>query len=251
MIRFRFFCLVLHLLMGLFMELVIWPFMSRATRIRTVCWFSKRLLSLMHVRVCATSDAPDLLTKGPYLIYANHVSWLDIFAINAIHPATFIAKSEIEAWPIAGTLAKRAGTLFIERGKRHAVRDVIAAAAKVLRAGERVAVFPEGTTGTGRAPMPFHSNFVQAAIQASTPVLPLSIQFFDMKGEFTDQPAFVGEQTFMDNVRFLLKHPQGFEVRVHFHKPLAVDGLTRHEVSQQAFEAIARRMAQGRGSLRV
>ena len=112
------------------------------------------------MRVVYETPESNYAIHKPCLLYSTHVSWLDIFAFNSVHPVTFIAKSEISKWPIGGLLAKRSGTLFIERGKRHAVRDVIHAAVGVLKTGRCVAVFPEGTTGEGRAPLHFHSNFV-------------------------------------------------------------------------------------------
>lgn len=241
--HFRFVRLVLHLLAGLFTVLCVWPFLKQPARVRSVQRFSKQLLRIVNVRVQLVG-AEHLQPQGPSVLYSNHVSWLDPFVINSVHPAIFIAKSELETWPVAGTLAKRAGVLFIERGKRHAVRDVIAAATKVLQAGGSVAMFPEGTTGTGEAPMHFHSNFVQPAIHAAVPLLPVSLQFFDPQGHFTTQPAFFQGQALMDNVRVLLSQREGFEVCLTVHAPFSVEGRTRHELSQQAFEAIARSMVQ-------
>ena len=65
------------------------------------------------------------------MLVANHVSWLDIFAINAIVPARFVAKSEVRRWPFVGWLCARAGTLFIERTRRHdtaRINDAVGAA---------------------------------------------------------------------------------------------------------------------------
>ena len=109
------------------------------------------------------------------LVVANHLSWLDIFAIDALCPASFVAKSEIARWPLVGTLVARAGTLFIERGRRHAVHRLIEHIERSLQAGGRVAVFPEGTTGAGHALLPFHANLIQAAVDAQAPVVPVLV----------------------------------------------------------------------------
>lgn len=239
----RFLRLAFHVFLGLLTVLCVWPFLRASARMWSMQQFSEKLLRIVNVRVKATWV--DSKVQGPHVLYCNHVSWLDIFAINAVYPVIFIAKSEIANWPIAGILAKKAGTLFIERGKRHAVRAVITSAAQVLRTGGSVAVFPEGTTGTGQTTLPFHSNFVQAAIQASVPLLPVSLQFVDAQGCFSAQPAFVGEQTLMDNVRFLLNSREGFEVHLTFHTPLHVEGRTRHELSQHAQVVIEHSLNQG------
>jgi len=151
---------------------------------------------------------------------------------------TFIAKSEISKWPIGGLLARRSGPLFIERGKRHAVRDVIHAAVKVLGTGRCVAVFPEGTTGLGHTPLHFHSNFVQPAIQANVSLLPVSLQYFTPDGKFSSQPAFVGEQTLLENIQVLLNSETGFVVQLYVHAPVNTEGRTRHELSDEAHTRI-------------
>ena len=75
---------------------------------------------------------------GGSLIVSNHVSWVDIFVIDGQCPASFVAKAEIAAWPLVGTLVSRTGNLFIERGRRHAVHRMIERIVHSLAAGGRV-----------------------------------------------------------------------------------------------------------------
>lgn len=243
MFRFwRLLSLIIHLLYGFVVAAVFWPLLGPRLRVWMERHFARRLMAVLHVQVQAHYEQPqsNYAEHGPCLIYSNHVSWLDIFAFNSLSPVTFIAKSEISNWPIGGVLAKRSGTLFIERGKRHAVRDVIEAAVKRLQTGRTVAVFPEGTTGPGDQPLHFHSNFVQPAIHAGVPLQPVSLQYFDAQGRFSAAPAFIGEQTLVENVKVLLSAPQGFIVKLHFHAPiLPQPGQTRHALSDEAFATIA------------
>jgi 1-acyl-sn-glycerol-3-phosphate acyltransferase len=51
------------------------------------------------------------------LIVANHISWLDIFVLNAAQPSRFVAKADLAHWPLVGRLIAGVGTLFIERGR--------------------------------------------------------------------------------------------------------------------------------------
>lgn len=141
------------------------------------------------------------------LVVANHVSWLDIFAIDALCPASFVAKAEIARWPLVGTLVARAGTLFIERGRRRAVHRMIEHIDLKLRAGGRVAVFPEGTTGPGRVLLPFHANLVQAAVLAQAPVVPVGLRYRDRDGSHAEAIEFVGDTTFVASVWRILGAP--------------------------------------------
>ena len=235
------FRLVAHLLCGFVIALVFWPLLGRVQKEAIEKRFAGQLLAILNVQVRVLYESPEsnYSIHNPCLLYSTHVSWLDIFAFNSVHPVTFIAKSEISKWPIGGLLAKRSGTLFIERGKRHAVRDVIHAAVQVLGTGRCVAVFPEGTTGAGNSPLHFHSNFVQPAIQADVPLLPVSLQYFTSDGKFTSEPAFIGEQTLMENISVLLNSKTGFIVQLYIHSPIQTEGRTRHELSEQAHLQIA------------
>jgi 1-acyl-sn-glycerol-3-phosphate acyltransferase len=85
--------------------------------------------------------------------------------------------------------------LFIERHRpRDAIR-VVHLMAAALRAGEPVAVFPEGTTSDGHGVLPFHANLLQAAISAGVPVQPIALRFSDASGSVSAVAAYIGEQT--------------------------------------------------------
>jgi 1-acyl-sn-glycerol-3-phosphate acyltransferase len=113
------------------------------------------------------------------LLVANHVSWLDILAIDATLPSRFVSKAEVRRWPVIGWLAAMAGTLFLERGKRRDAARMGELMAGALSAGSVVAVFPEGTVGDGRRLLPFHANLLQPAVAASAQVLPVAIKYVD------------------------------------------------------------------------
>src|SRR3546814_2777003 len=78
-------------------------------------------MAMCGIRVVESGDP---VLSGPVLWVANHVSWVDIFVVNSVRATAFVAKSEIRGWPLIGWLAAGAGTLFIERGQRHAVHAV-------------------------------------------------------------------------------------------------------------------------------
>lgn len=227
-------------LVGVLLAMLVWPISSVRVRDWTEHWFAKRIVSILRVKVNVNFEVPEanFATYGPYLLYCNHVSWLDIFALNSVCPLTFIAKSEIADWPLAGVLAKRSGTLFIERGKRHAVRQVIHESVEVLKAGRTVAVFPEGTTGAGDELLPFHSNFIQPAMLAQVAVVPVSLQYQDADGQFSSKPAFLGEQTLLENIQVLLNERRGYTVHLVFHAPIQTEGYTRHALSDKARDLI-------------
>lgn len=126
-----------------------------------------------------------MLQTGPALIVANHVSYLDIVVLGSIIEGAFVAKSEVESWPVFGWLARQQRTVFIERNARHATahRDVIR---ERLEKGERLILFPEGTSSDGNRTLGFKSTlFDVASIEvegATVPVQPVSIAYSRFDG---------------------------------------------------------------------
>jgi 1-acyl-sn-glycerol-3-phosphate acyltransferase len=165
--------------------------------------------------------------RGPMLLVANHISWLDILVVHASRHCRFVSKSEVEHWPLIGTLATGGGTLYIEReSRRHAMR-VVHDMAESLRAGDVLAVFPEGTTSDGRALLPFHANLLQAAISAEAPVLPVALSFVDAAtGELSLAPIYVGDESLVESLWRTLTAPP-LAALVTFGQPQHANGRDR------------------------
>lgn len=156
--------------------------------------WSRRLLRICRVQLTVEGE----ILAPPALLAINHVSWLDIIALNAAHPTRFVAKSDIDRWPLLGALARGAGTLFIERERRRDAMRVMHHMADALRQGEHVSVFPEGTTSDGRAILPLHANLFQAAVSAEVPVQPVLLRYVSAKdGRYSRAPAYVGDETML------------------------------------------------------
>lgn len=157
--------------------------------------WSVRLLRIMGVSWVVHGTPP---TAGPLLVVANHISWLDILVMNAACPARFVSKADVRHWPLLGALVSASGTLFIERESRRDALRVVHRMAEALRQGDVLAVFPEGTTGTGHGLLPFHANLLQAAISAPAPVLPVALAYVDAAtGRRSHVPVYVGNTTLL------------------------------------------------------
>lgn len=91
------------------------------------------------------------------LLVANHVSWLDIVALGAAAPVSFIAKHEVAGWPGVSILAKLQQTLFIERARRGKAGEQAERIRRRLAEGDVMVLFAEGTTSDGNFLLPFKS----------------------------------------------------------------------------------------------
>lgn len=166
-----------------------------------------RLLPERHRHVVVRAWAAALLgafglritvhgTPGPgggRLIVANHISWLDIPLVAAVLPSRMLAKSDIRSWPVLGPLSRQAGTLFIERERLRTLPATVEALGRALLAGDRVTVYPEGSTWCGRVQGPFRRAAFQAALDARVPVQPVRISYLLDDGGPAGAPAFVGD----------------------------------------------------------
>ena len=151
---------------------------------------ARALLASLGVRLRWRGPAP----RPGSLLVANHVSWLDIVALQALEPARLVAKREVRGWPGIGTLAAVTGAIFVDRARPKALPGTVREIAAALRAGRSVAVFPEGTTFCGAARGRFRPAVFQAAVDAGAPVVPIAISYCSTAA------AFIGDDSLWSSV---------------------------------------------------
>ncbi|MET3133701.1 1-acyl-sn-glycerol-3-phosphate acyltransferase [Oxalobacteraceae bacterium GrIS 1.11] len=215
---------------------LLFPWLGVAARNRHIRRWSRQLMGICGVRVEQSVDSAAMLPQA--MVVANHVSWLDIFVIDALHPCRFVAKSEIRAWPILGWLAAQAGTVFIARGKRRDLRHLFKGLVDKLAAGERIAFFPEGTTSAQGQLLPFHANLFEAAIDAKVPVQAIALSYVDAQGKSHASVDFLGDMTFAQSMVLILCGPP-VTARLVCLPPITTTGAHRREVALAAQTAVA------------
>ncbi len=194
-----------HVLAGWWTLRFTFPGLTPAQRETRVQQWAQRMLVLVGVRLVLHGTPP---ATGPVLLVCNHISWLDILTIHAARHVRFVAKSDVRKWPLIGTLATGAGSLYIERERpRDAVR-VVHHMTDALRAGDIIAVFPEGTTSDARTLLPFHANLLQAAISADVPVQPAALHFADAAtGALSLAPRYIDDDSLFQSLWRTLSAP--------------------------------------------
>lgn len=227
---------VMHALGGWFTITVLFPRWSEPRRQATVQAWARRMLQILGIPLQVEGQPP---AHGPVLLVANHISWLDILVMHAARHCRFVSKSDVKHWPLIGTLATGGGTLYIEREKRRDAMRVVHHMATSLKAGEIVAVFPEGTTGDGKGLLPFHGNLIQAAISADAPVQPVGLRFVDKRtGEDSDGPLYLEDDTLLSSVwRTLAGRP--FVAQVRFGEMQRAEGRDRRAWAHDLRESVA------------
>jgi 1-acyl-sn-glycerol-3-phosphate acyltransferase len=215
---------LIHILGGVWTISRVFPKLNPAQREARVQAWAQRMLAHFGIELVVQGQAP---VRGPVLLAANHISWLDIVVIHAARHCRFVSKSELQAWPLIGTLATGAGTLFIERSSRRDAMRVVQHMTERLGTGDVLAIFPEGTTSDGLSLLPFHGNLFQAAIAANAPVLPMALRFTDVRsGAHSLTPCYVGDDTLMASIWRTLCNP-GIAAVVTFGEPQHAQGRNR------------------------
>ncbi|MDF1484858.1 lysophospholipid acyltransferase family protein [Ramlibacter sp. H39-3-26] len=210
------------------------PLEQRQARVQA---WALALLPCMGISLAVRGQPP---LRGPMLLAANHISWLDIPVMHAARYCRFVSKADVARWPVIRTLANAAGSLYIERESRRDAMRVVHGMAHSLRAGDVLAVFPEGTTGDGRALLSFHANLLQAAIVADVPVQPVALRFIDKaSGAQSFAPRYVGDDWLIGSVWRTLCAPPLVAV-VSFGEPQRAAGRDRRQWAQDLQAGVAR-----------
>jgi 1-acyl-sn-glycerol-3-phosphate acyltransferase len=115
---------------------------------------------------------------GPAVLAANHTSYLDVVALLAAIPIEFrfVAKQELRAAPLIGTVIQKAGHVVVERvDVSRSVADA-ERVARLLQEGATFLIFPEGTFMRAPGLLPFRLGAFRAAVDAGRPVIPVALR---------------------------------------------------------------------------
>jgi len=219
---------------GLLTCAFVFPFIGPHRRMWHVGVFCRHMLAALGLRL-VFEGVPH---RGPVLLAANHVSWLDILAIDAAQPARFVSKADIRRWPLIGWMVACGGTLFIERERKRDAMRVVHQVAEALQQGDVIAMFPEGTTSDGHGLLPFHANLLQAAVATHTPVQPIALRFSDDASPVSAAAAYIGDMNLVESLWAIVR-ARGLTVTVQRLPARPTEGLDRRAVSDLARNDIA------------
>ena len=196
--------------------------------------FCRSMLHMLGVRL-RIEGAP---ATTPALIVANHVSWIDILALGSRPSTCFLAKAEVQSWPVIARFARLKGTVFVERRRRRSIIPANADIAVRLREGRSVVVFPEGTTSDGTAVGRFGSSHVESVLTAyragTRAVLqPIALAY--------DHPraAWIGDESLVPHLLSILRLGT-IECTLAFSPPMTLDSTTmRKPLTLMARDVVA------------
>lgn len=229
---------VLHLLLALLLcTLINLDFTHRIDADDWARRWLKRLMRIVGVRFVVHGEP----APGGQMIVCNHVSWLDIPLVGAALTSRFVAKSDIQHWPLIGFIARAIGTFFIRRGAGGS-KPLLDKLKPHLDGGGAVVIFPEGTTTDGRDVLPFHPRLFQAAIDCMAPVQPVALRY-SLTTDGENVAPFIGDDNLASHVVRVLK-AKGLTAELFYCPPLLPAHYSdRATLARDAEEAIRRAVA--------
>ena len=135
--------------------------------------WARALVSIMGVSIHVRNTPP----VGPFLLIANHLSYVDIVVLGSQLNCAFVAKSEVARWPVLGLISASMNTIFIDRKKKRDLPRALSTAKATLDNGLGLVVFAEGTSTGGGKPLPFKSSMLDFAARQRMPVHYASIEY--------------------------------------------------------------------------
>lgn len=210
--------------------------------------FSRRFPIWYH-GVCLKIIGIEVVTQGqpsparPCLFVANHASYLDIPVLGSQIETCFVAKKEVANWPLFGLLAKLQRSLFIDRRMNKAGEGQSALEQRLL-GGERIVLFPEGTSSDGTRVLPFKRALFELPTAPGFVIQPVTIVCSAVNGVPSDRVdrqgyAWFGDMTLVPHLWKFCQR-RSTQVRVTFHEPLNRSAFTdRAALAAAAEEAVA------------
>lgn len=198
----------------------------KAFRIFVVWSWTFRIFCLYGVRKVKSNPLP----KGPYVILANHSSYLDIFLMYSIlpgHPFLFLGKSELLHYPLIRAYFKRMNIPVYRDSRVKAAKSLIRAS-KEVKNGWSIMIFPEGGIPDDDNPkmIPFKLGAFQLAKNLKVPIVPVT--FTNNHKLFSDPSNILGRA-----------HPGISKVYIHeYISAETVAETDEKELKEKCFEII-------------
>jgi 1-acyl-sn-glycerol-3-phosphate acyltransferase len=227
---------------------------------KTGWWPETSILKIWHrviiralgIRIHVKGTLSD---KRPLLVASNHISWTDIMVLGSFADVKFIARADMEGWPLIGMLSKLQRTVFIERERKRSSGDQASEIANRMAKGDAMVLFAEGSTGDGNMILPFKSTLFGAASMAISEgaaeqvfIQPVAIAYTRLHGvplgrRHRPISAWIGDEDLMPHLKVLLAEG-ALDVEVHFGEPIAFAKGSNRKETARLMESQVREMMQ-------
>ncbi len=171
----------------------------------------------------------------------NHLGYLDVIGLGSVAPVAFVARADVAGWPLLGGLATRGGTIYVDRGRRMAVGEVVDQMKQRAGNGVPVVFFPEGTSSSGEGVLPFHAPLFGPLVEMRWKVAPFAIRMETSDGV---DAAYWGDMTFGPHFLRLMGHRR-LVMHLRFGEPAWIEGGRKEVAAAWRERVVALHAAMG------
>ncbi len=162
---------------------------------RVFMWF---LLKTAGIRVRVFGA---LTRHRPLLVITNHISIFEIATFPVAFGGSFVAKKELESWPVVGWVAKKFGVIFVDRRPSHAADALAVVQQTVKNVKYPMFLFPEGTTTNGAYVKPFKSTLFSFVENSNVAVQPMVTVYRGRDGTPISDEDMATHYAYFDNAK--------------------------------------------------
>ena len=218
---------------NLFFRLIKPPMVDRWKN-RIITLWASLTAHILGFNISSKGSPPD----PPFFLVSNHLSYIDVVPLWYFLDGTFIAKSEVAAWPFFGWGTRTLGVVFINRKLQNDVRRVNNRIAETISDNQGIILFPEGTSSKGERVLPFNSSLLNYPAKKEMPVSCASISY---RSSDPGRPAWShvcwwGDMAFLPHFWELLKIKK-VDVTIRFGNKITVND--RKELSKQLHKQVS------------
>jgi len=161
---------------------------SRRLQCRVMQTWGKSILFICGIK----TDRNEIPDTSNFILMPNHRSYIDIFIVAALTPASFVGKAELKKWPLLSMGARLTNTIFVSRSDLQSLLSTLNKIRASVTRNIPVVIFPEGTTCKGPLTGSFKKGSFKIAADAGIPIIPLAIHFADENDAWIDDDTFIG-----------------------------------------------------------
>ena len=239
-LSFRFPLILSHILAGLIILIFFPKTISKLKPVHHIIslYWMKILVFLFGLKIIIKGK----ISKESNAFVSNHISFLDIIVLNSLIPSNFIAKSEIKNWPVIGHLSSKTGTIFIRRGDKNDIDNVVDIMKDYINRNKKVIFFPEGRIGNGVDIKKFHSKLFNCISQSNSMVQPIFIRYplnYPSNIKSDDTVCWADKTQTLIKISLRCLGRSSTNVMVHFEKPISTINLDSYELAKKSANSVS------------
>lgn len=224
-----------------------------AVSVKYMRFFMRILLYVAGVRIRVHGN---LSTHRPLLVISNHISIFEIATFPVAFGGSFIAKKEMESWPLVGWVSRKFGVVFVDRRPSHAMDALQQVQKTVATVKYPVFLFPEGTTTNGAYVKPFKSTLFNFVENSNVVVQPMVMNYRLRNGDVISDTDMAQHFAYFDNAKqdmgpkctrersafgqlFHIMVLGGFTVEITVLPPPPLAGMDRKQIAETLHKIVS------------